>query len=204
LSSRFTILLIVGNSIVPFSKEKNMKRRTDERRLWQVQRGKSALAVFLFRLGASLISANTPLSLDAMRQAVEKDTYVSGIVAIDLGDVIDHDLESFLDDIALKLTGSELLIDIDYTIVGLRPDGALLLRVTGDASEIIDREGDEEEEQTCCVCGKSAEGENVCSCTCPSCGAGCFNDVTLADHGVCYDCHKSHLMPSAGEEYPGE
>jgi|SRR5581483_11248625 len=105
--------------------------------LQQVQRGKSALAAFLFRVGASLISLNTPLSLDAMRQAEANDSYVSGIVALHLGEVIDHNLESFLDDIAVKLMGSELLMDINYRVVGFRPDGTLLLCVTGDASEII-------------------------------------------------------------------
>ena len=28
---------------------------------------------------------------------------------------------------------------------------------------------------------------------CPSCGEMCRNDVTIEDHGVCYDCHHDML-----------
>jgi len=38
----------------------------------------------------------------------------------------------------------------------------------------------------CQVCGKDSDN---CSCTCPACGEPCFDDVTIADHGKCYDCH---------------
>jgi len=47
------------------------------------------------------------------------------------------------------------------------------------------------EEHRCCVCGLPAElnGGHICECTCPECGHTCFDDVTIADHGRCRDCH---------------
>jgi hypothetical protein len=42
----------------------------------------------------------------------------------------------------------------------------------------------------CQVCGKNSDN---CSCTCPVCGEPCFDDVTIADHGRCYDCHHAIL-----------
>jgi hypothetical protein len=54
--------------------------------------------------------------------------------------------------------------------------------------------------QKCTVCGKPAEEvptENICQCRCPECGEKCFDDVTLADHGKCYDCHKEELLSSS-------
>lgn len=32
---------------------------------------------------------------------------------------------------------------------------------------------------------------------CPQCAALCHDDVTIDDHGQCYDCHKARLW---GEE----
>jgi hypothetical protein len=43
--------------------------------------------------------------------------------------------------------------------------------------------------QLCQNCGKPAEScPDTCNCICPSCGEHCFDDVTLADHGMCLDC----------------
>ena len=54
----------------------------------------------------------------------------------------------------------------------------------------------EQEIQLCCLCGKPNEGdkaEDECDCICPVCGNSCFDDVTIADHGKCRDCHKGEL-----------
>ena len=44
--------------------------------------------------------------------------------------------------------------------------------------------------QVCQVCQSPQDG---CECTCPKCGSHCFDDVTLADHTLCYGCHKEKL-----------
>jgi hypothetical protein len=62
--------------------------------------------------------------------------YITGTVAIDLGDVIDGDLEAFLDLLSEALTGSGLLMDINYRLVGVDDDHTMRLEVTGDPQQI--------------------------------------------------------------------
>ena len=54
-------------------------------------------------------------------------------VDIGLDDVIENDMEGFLDMIAEK-TGNPLLMDISYRVVRANPDGTLRLEVCGDDS----------------------------------------------------------------------
>lgn len=73
--------------------------------------------------------------------------------------------------------------------------------ITGDTSskptsELIELDEEigflelELEEELCQVCGKNSD---ECECVCPECNQPCFDDVTTADHNMCYDCHKSKL-----------
>lgn len=48
----------------------------------------------------------------------------------------------------------------------------------------------------CKECGSEVLGDDTCCESeeanvqeCPVCGVLCNNDVTIADHGKCYDCH---------------
>jgi hypothetical protein len=74
---------------------------------------------------------------------------------------------------------------------------------TADGSVWEDREAIWESSQSefkpCCICGKPAEGEDTCVCSCPQCGESCYNDGTVIDHGKCYDCHQKWQI-STGEE----
>ena len=51
--------------------------------------------------------------------------------------------------------------------------------------------------EVCQVCYKAAEPpfpeEEQCDCYCPSCKKFCFDDVTIADHKICRDCHHKEL-----------
>lgn len=51
--------------------------------------------------------------------------------------------------------------------------------------------------EKCQVCGKDYDN---CDCVCPQCGYMCFDDVTIADHGVCYDCHHHNLSEGTDED----
>jgi hypothetical protein len=79
-----------------------------------------------------------PLSLAEMKeQAGTKNAYIKGVVAVDLSDAIDNDLEGWLDLLSEKLTDSPLLMDTNYEVVGHQGD-TLHLQVTGDASQVIE------------------------------------------------------------------
>lgn len=81
-----------------------------------------------------------PLTLEQMRDMHEKAEkgVISAVVSMDLSDLIDNDLEGFLDVCSEKLTGGALLADIDYRVVGHTEDTTILVEVSGDVSGILD------------------------------------------------------------------
>jgi hypothetical protein len=70
-------------------------------------------------------------------KAADREGWLTGVIAVDLSEIIDLDLEQFLDLIAVRLSGSELLCDIDYAVVGHAGD-ELHLKVSGDTSMMRD------------------------------------------------------------------
>ena len=74
------------------------------------------------------------------------DTYQTFEVKVSLSELIDHNLEGFLDLISELATGSPLLMDINYALIGVDTDEqAVILRVTGDTSAIEENEDKEDE-----------------------------------------------------------
>ena len=78
-----------------------------------------------------------PLSLEEMKGMCDERYFIEGIVEVDVADLIDNDLEAYLDILSEKLTGTSLLMDIESYIVGC-DDETLLICVSGDASGAID------------------------------------------------------------------
>lgn len=66
--------------------------------------------------------------------------YVSAVISCHISDMIDRDYEQFLDYIAIQMCNNDLLMDIDYEIVGLDTDdkNTVYLLVSGDVSNIIE------------------------------------------------------------------
>jgi hypothetical protein len=81
-----------------------------------------------------------PLTLDEIERQYNLTESVKGVVCMELNDMLEHDLDSFLDALGNKLTGSNLLMDISYQLVGVSEDHCMLIEVTGDPSMIFDRE----------------------------------------------------------------
>lgn len=79
-----------------------------------------------------------PLSKDELKSIADDDNYVSGNVVVDLDDIVDDDLELFLDELSTSLVGDDLLQDITYALVGTTDDGRAIIEVSGDASYEID------------------------------------------------------------------
>lgn len=63
--------------------------------------------------------------------------FIQGSILVDVNDLIGCDLETVLDHFSENLTGSPLLMDFSYNVVGAK-DGDIRLLITGDASEIIE------------------------------------------------------------------
>ena len=79
-----------------------------------------------------------PLTIEKIYDEIDdENTYIEDNICIDLHTIIDNDLEGFLDIISEKLVGSPLLMDVSYSVVGTTEDGDIILKVSGDVSDII-------------------------------------------------------------------
>lgn len=59
------------------------------------------------------------------------ETIISGVVKVELRDIINNDFEGFLDILSENLIGNPCLMGIDYKIVGYEDDSLLHIKVTG-------------------------------------------------------------------------
>lgn len=70
---------------------------------------------------------------------LDEHNYIETWILIDLCEVVDRDLEGFLDYISEKACGSDMLMDINYRVSGAKED-MIILTVGGDVSMILDME----------------------------------------------------------------
>ena len=76
-----------------------------------------------------------PLNEEETRAMWLAQHRIEGVVLVELADVIEWDLDGFLDAISEKL--SDVLVgSIDYEVVGVSPPGTLFVKVT--AGEVLD------------------------------------------------------------------
>lgn len=68
---------------------------------------------------------------DEIESKTDDDRYIEGVIKVSLPDLIDNDLENFLDFISVKLINSVCLMDIQYKIVGCCGDATALILVSG-------------------------------------------------------------------------
>ena len=74
----------------------------------------------------------------------DEDNYVEGYVQLHISDMIDNDYEVFLDILSEALVGSNLLMDVNYDVVGMADEpNTLIFKVRGDVSNILDHEDEE-------------------------------------------------------------
>ena len=94
-------------------------------------------------------------TIDEIGLNLDPNGYLSGEVAVELNEIIDTDLEGFLDLISEKLVGSSLLTDISYEVSGVGGSYEVVIKVTGDPSLILnDQDSDLDSDLSECA-GKS-------------------------------------------------
>ncbi len=87
-----------------------------------------------------------PLTKEEIKERMDETGYITGNVLVGTDDMIDNNIDEFLDIIAERLTGSPCLMEINYEVVGVvgKEDkeraGLIIMEVRGDASEILDCE----------------------------------------------------------------
>ena len=75
----------------------------------------------------------------------DRDGFIKGEVRTDPSELISRDLEGALDMFSEELTGSTLLMDVDYKAVRVE-DGAIVFEVSGDPASIIESLGLDEDD----------------------------------------------------------
>jgi hypothetical protein len=78
-----------------------------------------------------------PYTNEEIRLNLDHDGYISGEVAVALNDIIHTDFEGFLDLISEKLVGTLLLADISYEVSGVSGSGDVVIKITGDPSDVL-------------------------------------------------------------------
>lgn len=93
--------------------------------------------VELGQYGGVLITE--PMTIQQLKAEATEDGWIEGVIPVDLSTFTDNDLESLLDILSEQLTGSPLLSQISYHVVG-HEGNTLHIRVEGDISLILDCE----------------------------------------------------------------
>lgn len=78
-----------------------------------------------------------PYTLEELKANADDNNIVYGWISLPLHQVIDNDFENFLDNLSLKLTGTELLSGTNYELV-CNDDDNLIFYVEGDISLILE------------------------------------------------------------------
>lgn len=83
--------------------------------------------------GAAYKVIEKPFSIKKIRKLTKNgERFLEGVVSVDLSEVVDADLEGFLNILSERLTGSVLLENFSYLAVGAA-ENTLHIRVCGDA-----------------------------------------------------------------------
>lgn len=78
-----------------------------------------------------------PYTVEEMKAKADDKGYVSGNVEVDINEMINGDLDTFLDTVAEKLVNDIGLTDIKYEAVGVTNPTTIVFRVSGNISEIV-------------------------------------------------------------------
>lgn len=94
---------------------------------------------------------NAPLTPAQLREGENTDGYVTGAVSVSPSDLIDNDLEGVLDILSERLTGTDLLEDISYRVIGAADD-MIHVEVTGNPVSVLELVNNSEAQRSCSNC----------------------------------------------------
>ena len=79
-----------------------------------------------------------PLTKEEISKQYDATGRVSGVVAVNLDNLVERGFESVLDLLSDLLVGSDDLMDTSYELVGTLGDGVLLVKVGGDPTMVLE------------------------------------------------------------------
>jgi hypothetical protein len=88
------------------------------------------------------VALDRPMTVAEADAAAGEGCYITGVVAVDLDELVDNDLEGLLDILGERLVEHGLLLsDISYRVAGVQDAETLLVEVKGDIGMILDSYG---------------------------------------------------------------
>ena len=78
-----------------------------------------------------------PYTNKEILEKVDKDGWIKGNIAIEMSDMIDNDLEGFLDLLGEMLIGNCCMMQPNYTPIGVDENGLIILSVEGDVNFLL-------------------------------------------------------------------
>ena len=95
-----------------------------------------------------LVVLEKPYTLEEIQEHTKDRMWIKGVIKISLNEVINNDLEGFLDIISERLIDSVCLRDIYSQLVGCNPaTGEIYLNVEGDPTDALEWEDEGQEEE---------------------------------------------------------
>lgn len=81
-----------------------------------------------------------PYTEKEIRDNIDENGTICGIVRVELDEIIENDFEGFLDILSERLIDSPCLMGTDYKIVGHEGDKCLHFRVMGQVELVVDED----------------------------------------------------------------
>lgn len=85
---------------------------------------------------AKSLALDEPLTHDDVLKLADKNGYITGVVRVALSEVIENDIEGFLDILSERLLETDMLSELSYRIVGVEDGRTLLVEVYGHVEEL--------------------------------------------------------------------
>jgi hypothetical protein len=88
-----------------------------------------------------------PMTIEELAEKRNENGYVSANVLMDLSFLLENDFETILDRMSSLVTGTSVLMDINYSLVAVCDPQTLIMEVSGDVSLIVDDDDDDDDEK---------------------------------------------------------
>jgi hypothetical protein len=128
-----------------------------------------------------------PMTVAEARAIADEDNFITGVVTIEVDDLVEGDLESALDRLGEALVvGGDLMTEISQTVVGIEVSGdaSLVFEAVDDGSDEDEAEEDEEDDDEDHEGKEYRDVHEECY----------YNDVTVCGGGLwmCETCHQDY------------
>lgn len=86
------------------------------------------------------LALDEPLTHDDVLKLADENGYITGVVRVAFSEVVENNIEGFLDILSERLLETDLLSELSYHVVGVEHGATLLVEVYGHVEELESEE----------------------------------------------------------------